>query len=415
MAEDGESEQSTAEEILESFEETRKQCREQVSYEWVETVRKAGELYRDTGDAESVAERLDLSSDKCREGLTVYRLIFEEGTGKASSRGFYSALGFFSPDKDIDEFSDRVDSTEDSLREYVGAFYLEYDLEEEPVGDPPFETRPNMKTGLSPLSKIADNMGFSSMLSSSGFSSLSPWKKTLAGYSLGTGTSSFLRLYREGHSNRFERFLDQILLSGPGSLSPAMASQPKSIRDIARQQRSPLERALPPQNRSFGKSFSEILKNMQPPESFLKDFASFHSSFGAVGTGYSSAVSTRNYSETIETPESTVDPDPTEAETSVDPPIAPVNLTVDATLPSPDTVTAELVFEIPVMIVEAIFNTGPTRSWFLDRSTYFQAFLVQMCIFLVTIRISGKLKWATAAVQLLTPLVLWLIIRDEDE
>lgn len=49
------------EDLIEGIETKRERRQEQASSEWVETVRRAGELWRDVEDVESVAEEANLS------------------------------------------------------------------------------------------------------------------------------------------------------------------------------------------------------------------------------------------------------------------------------------------------------------------------------------------------------------------
>lgn len=50
-------------EMIEALKERRREPREQVLFEWVETVREAGELYRGTEDIEAISEELNRSEE----------------------------------------------------------------------------------------------------------------------------------------------------------------------------------------------------------------------------------------------------------------------------------------------------------------------------------------------------------------
>ena len=164
MAEDeDEGEELDFDELIEAIEERRRERREQASYEWVETVREAGELYRDSEDIDAISEELGRSVSTTREALTVYRLIFEEPPEEVAVKASTPGRAFFSLDQDVEEAvdEDEEEPIEDLLREYVGAVYLEHDVDEEPVGDPPQETTPPPAVDFSEIGEqIAEGFTF---------------------------------------------------------------------------------------------------------------------------------------------------------------------------------------------------------------------------------------------------------------
>ena len=152
-ADEEESEAADIEELMEAIEAEREERREQVSFEWVETVRRAGELWRDVGGVESVAEEIDLSLETTREALTVYRLVLENPSDVAH-KASEPSRAYFSLDQELEGVFDEEESdepVEDLLREHVGALYLDHDIEELPVGDPPEEETPPMGFDLDEL------------------------------------------------------------------------------------------------------------------------------------------------------------------------------------------------------------------------------------------------------------------------
>lgn len=146
-------------EFIEAVEEQRRERREQASYEWVETIRKAGELYRDSEDVDAVLEELDRLESTTREALTVYRLIFKKPPEEVAMKASTPGRAFFSLDQDVEEMVDGDDEepVEDLLREYVGAIYLGHDVDEEPVGDPPRETTPPPAMDFSEIAESLSN------------------------------------------------------------------------------------------------------------------------------------------------------------------------------------------------------------------------------------------------------------------
>lgn len=141
---DDDQEPTGSEEFMEILTENREERREQVSAEWVETIREAGELYRETEAIEDVADDLDLPVQKTREALTVYRLIFQERSNSAL-KSARVGRAYFGLSRDVaDEYDseDGDESLKELLCEYVGALYLDHDIDEAPVGDPPDESTP---------------------------------------------------------------------------------------------------------------------------------------------------------------------------------------------------------------------------------------------------------------------------------
>jgi hypothetical protein len=155
----------TFDEIMEDIEKAREEQRKQVSYEWVGNIREAGELYRELNDIEAVVERLSLTEESTREALTVYRLIFEDTPQEVASKAFVPGQTFFSLEHDsVEVGEDEEEPVEDLLREFVGAVYLEHKIAEEPVGEPPAETVPQMQIDVSDLAGGIDTGGIAEAL-----------------------------------------------------------------------------------------------------------------------------------------------------------------------------------------------------------------------------------------------------------
>ncbi len=139
-----------ADQLMEKMQARRDEQREQVSFGWCETIRDAGERYREHGDVDAVADDLQLDSDDVREAVTVYRLRFEEPPGTAAGIADKAGRAFFALDADVDDavdVEDREYTIEDLVQEYVGAVYLEYDVDAEPVGDPVERDAPAVRRG----------------------------------------------------------------------------------------------------------------------------------------------------------------------------------------------------------------------------------------------------------------------------
>lgn len=148
MAEDEDDvfEEPDFDDLEEALKADREEHREQVSLEWVETIREAGEVWRESEDVETVSDEVGLSLERTKEALTVYRLIFEEVPMAVASKSVISGRSFFSLESEVTTLDpeDEGESVEDLLREYIGAVYLEHDIQEEEVGEPPERETPRL-------------------------------------------------------------------------------------------------------------------------------------------------------------------------------------------------------------------------------------------------------------------------------
>ena len=98
MAEDEDDvfEEPDFDDLEEALKADREEYREQVSLEWVETIREAGEVWRESEDVETVSDKVGLSLERTKEALTVYRLIFEEVPMAVASKSVITGRSFFS-------------------------------------------------------------------------------------------------------------------------------------------------------------------------------------------------------------------------------------------------------------------------------------------------------------------------------
>lgn len=96
-------------EFFKEIQARRDEQRQQVSYEWCETIRDAGERYRELKNIDGVVEDMSQPEDDIREALTVYRLIFEEPPGTAAAIASRTSRAFFAVDMDVDATIDRGD------------------------------------------------------------------------------------------------------------------------------------------------------------------------------------------------------------------------------------------------------------------------------------------------------------------
>lgn len=403
MTEDDAEEVSDIEDLMESIREAREERKEQVSFEWVETVREAGERYRDIQEVETVAEEMKQSVETTREALTVYRLIFENPSDVAL-KATDPSRAYFSIEQDIDDEYDPEDvdePAEELLREYVGALYLDHDIEELPVGDPPDETTP--PRAVEPLD----------------IDELFP------SFEIPTSTLSAVGNAIERHQNHVST-VARIANSDAFKMQSSVAQSLQRINDlptqILAQSLSPLiaHRRLEESMAAVSavSMLSDVVTETQMPSTVLADLSAVQSatSADALASSYRNSA----LDSPVDDQSSKIDSDPGEAvgaesepTDAVVPEFGFAETTVDATLPDADKVTTELTVEIPALVVQSILSSGKAYRWFSNLSTEYQDGVVGA--FLVYVAIStGNPAFAPAA-AITAPAVRHAILDSGEE
>lgn len=334
MAEDEEeTEELDFDEFMEAIEERRRERREQVSYEWVDSVREAGELYRELEDVETVSEELNRSEERIREAVIVYRLIFEEPPEEVAVKASTSGRAFFSLEQDVSEEmnDDEEEPVEDLLREYVGAVYLEHNVDEEPVGEPPEESTPPPAVDFAEIGeRIADSFTF-------------PTESILAVSRIGELQKSIL----EPMIARQERMVSSMVAAS----LPDMTKQLQLQQSIV--------------NSAISGALSNAIADIRFPEPVIADLASIQPAINAAAVaGAASTPPATRRSVVDEASTTTVEAESLKASVSTVPSTSPADATMDAAMPDADAFSTEMAFEIPAMLIQSILGTGPTRGWF---------------------------------------------------
>jgi hypothetical protein len=145
----GETAKEELEAKMERLEQLYEEDREQISFEWCESIREAGKVYRETESLEAVGEALDTDEATSHEAVALYLLMFEaqpEDSGSqdldASQKASNTAIKFFREHTDPEEFaaaSDEHDSEEYRGRicEFVGSLYRYGNPEDMELTKPP--------------------------------------------------------------------------------------------------------------------------------------------------------------------------------------------------------------------------------------------------------------------------------------
>lgn len=417
-------------ELLEEMQARREEQRAQVTYEWCETIRRVGERYREREDVEAVANNLSKPKDEIREAFTVYRLIFQEPPGTVAMIASRTGRAFFTIDTDVTEAIDLDvlnDPVEELVREYVGAIYLEYDVNEEPVGDPVERDVPERPIDLEEFGKtIADSVlvptgALTAATAMDRLNKRVARKLTVSGADnvAASGINQMLESLLMSQAN-LQSAAIQPMLDRQQELLHAAVSP--ALEQIARQQEAIATTAL--------ESVAASLEDIVFPESVLADWAASQPTIDAAtmspspdaASGYS-PVSQPSVSTPEPTPTDTdpvgpsVSPDTSAIEASMEPTVeptagAPVASTVDATLPGPDTVSPELVFEIPAMMVQTILTTGQARSWFTSLPQDHQITVVNVILISATLYVTGNPTFAALA-PFIAPSVRRMIVEGE--
>jgi len=384
----------------------REEHREQVSFEWVETVRETGELWRELEDVADVAEEADLSLETAREALTVYRLIFEEVPMAVASRAVIPGQSFFSLQGEVTRLDpeDESESVEDLLREYVGAVYLEHDIQEEEVGEPPERETPPSGAELGSLDLDMSGLFPSFEVPSTALASL----------------ANMPQLHDEVFQSQVSALAGVV---GPdlfpteqmvaSALQPAIAQH----QEMFAQSLAPLTAALESHQGLMAQStagmMSEAVQDIAFPDSVLADLASMQPAMDAAVAATTHTHPSSQFEESVvdEASKTSVEAEPLEATGEVVPETGAVGATVDVTLPESDAFSTELAFEIPAMMVESILSTGRARTWFTGLSEDYQISAVRVMLAAMAFHFTGNLGMAALA-ALFAPAVRQMVLEE---
>ncbi|ELY83683.1 hypothetical protein [Natrinema altunense] len=387
MSEDEEDvfEEPDFEGLEEALKADREEHREQVSVEWVETVREAGELWRDLEDVEAVADEVGLSLEETREALTVYRLIFDEVPMAVASRAVIPGQSFFSLQGEVTRLDpeNESESVEDLLREYVGAVYLEHDIQEEEVGEPPERESP--PSGFEGVGLDLDMSGM--------FPSFEMPSTALASVA---NMPEFHDEVFQSQVSALAGVVDPDLFPTEqmvaSSLQPAIAQH----QEMFAQSLAPLTAALDHHQSLMAQStaamMSEAVQDIAFPDSVLADLASMQPAMDAAAAATTHTHPSSQFEGSVvdEASKTSVEAEPLEATGEVVPETGPGGAMLDSTLPDADAFTTELVVEVPAMIVESMLSTGKARVWFSNLSEEHQLTAVRLLLASVAVYVTGN-------------------------
>jgi hypothetical protein len=362
------------ENMMEAIQKEREERQEQVSFKWIEKVRKTGELWRSVEDAKIVAEETELSLETTREALTIYRLVFEDPSNVAMKASKVARM-YFSLEQELDEeFDNRYEDepVADLLREYVGALYLDHDIEELPLGDPPREETPPRPVDWEELSET-----FSQSISVS--------KSTIVAFA-NVVNSDLLRTEKMV-ADAIQPVIDHRQRMIANMVKPLIEHRQK----VLAQSLAPLTTALEQQQNMIAQStamiMSEAIQDINFPDSVLADLAVFQPSVSAAAA---SAHSLQDERSVYEAAPATAEVKILETTAETVPETGVANATVNSTLPSAGTFTTELIVEVPAMIVKSMLSTGRARIWFSNLPDDHQLTAVRLLLASVAVYVTGN-------------------------
>ncbi|SMP29663.1 hypothetical protein [Halobellus salinus] len=396
------------EELMEAIQEERQKRQEQVSFEWVETVREVGELWRDVGDVETVVEETDLSVESTKEALTVYRLIFEDPSDVATkasrpSRAYFSLEQELGEKFGEDNDDDDDEPVEDLLREYVGALYLDHDIEDLSVGEPPEEETPPL-----PFDWEGLNLDMSALVPS-----IEIPTSTIA------AVANFQDLYDTVLQNQTsllagvvgsELFRTEKMVAS--ALQPIIAQQEMALTRSLAQLSAVIEEQQNMIARSTALMLSDVIADIRVPQSVLADLAAIQPSVSAAAAA--SSYPSSQFERSVVNPTSTtsVDAEPAEATDEVVPEAGPVEATVDATLPDAGSFSIELALEVPAQITYFILTGSETREWFNEQPANYQRAVIGGIAGYIAYSMTSKWGAAGYAAAVLTPLIRQMLKNE---
>lgn len=393
------------EELMEAIQEERQERQEQVSFEWVETVREAGELWRDGEDVETVAEETDLSLEKTKEALTVYRLIFVDPSDVAM-KASRPSRAYFSLEQELKEELDEENEdepVEDLLREYVGALYLDHDIEDLPVGEPPEEETPPLPFDWEGLDLDMSELVPSFEIPASTIAAVANIPEIHD--TVLQSQASLLAGVVDSELFRMEKMI-------ANALQPIIAQQEMALtRSLA-----PLTAVIEEQQNMIARSttlmLSDVMADIRFPQSVLADLAAIQPSVSAVAAAGSYPSSQFERSVVDKAATTSVEAEPLEATTEVVSEAGPAEATVDATLPDAGSFSFELALEVPTQITYFILAGSETREWFNEQPTNYQRAVIGGIVGYIAYSMTSKWGAAGYAATILTPLIRQMLKNE---
>jgi len=360
---------SSTEELMEAIRAEREERKEQVSFEWIKTVREAGELFREVGDVEAVSGEVELSVKETQEALTVYRLIFEDPPDVAiksvdPSRAYFSLEHSLDDQYDPEEYDEPA---EEILREYVGALYIDHDIDKLPVSQPPEETTPPRAIDLVDISNLFPS------------------------FELPTSALAAVASINEANEAIIESQIPHIASAISEDLMGHTVLQ--SVQGIQESMAALSAASMVEQAITDLKMPAAVLTDLQKVQSSMEGVDAITGSYPdppvvpPVDDRASSMIEpdreAKGGSVSKETTEA--EPEPLDTTGSVFPEAGFAEGTVDATLPDTDKVTTELTVEIPALIVQSILSSGQAYRWFSNLDKEYQTGVIGILLVYVAI------------------------------
>lgn len=394
MTEDESKEVTSTEEFAEMIQQQREQRIDQVTFEWVETIREAGEAHRDVEDIKAVAAEIEENKETTEEALTAYRLLFEKQPMWTGSKAIEPGRAYFSLDRELEDGYDSEECGEPAeklLRDYVGGLYMEEDIADEPVGDPPEASEPpNIDIGEMFEDTVIPTLANTSVINTDLIAT--------------AVTQPYLSVVQEQMEAvlaltqlREELISDQLAVLA-GGFSEAYIE--KSMSGIA-----------------AVLGASNLLSETNPPESVIADIQQFEEPVLIPNESY--WESNTHSTDSPDGPPPSSDEPTTPPSTDIGglPDSSPVDgqaaaLTIDATLPDAQKPTTDVPMEVPGLIVQTMLSSGDAYRWFKQLDKPYQNAVVGVLIGIVALQISPT---AASVLPSMAPAVRKRILSSEEQ
>ena len=358
-------------------EENRKERLEKATYDWVETVRDAGELYRDLDDKEAVSDKLDLSDETIQEALTVYDLIFDHPVDNISARTAIGGRAYFSLERSVDDSLEDSDEEKikEVVREFVGAVYIQNDLDEHEVGDPPENSTPPSNVDLTELTEMLSD-GFASQIL--GMPDL---------YGISSIPDGILDTQSTQIAKAVQPMIDRRNRFVTSLAEDVIAQQQEMMEWVLSSKSQSFIRNIQLQQEMLNKSMANSIVDLDFPEPLISDIVNLQPHLGAIAGANLERKSTRTSS-----PSTTADTEPIESDLPEE-----YEVDSDTSITFTGPTNPGLVLEVSIEITRTILSSEEVRSWFRYLSKRKQMRVVQLTLTTIVLIFTQNAAWTSLA------------------
>jgi hypothetical protein len=315
------------------------------------------------------------------------------------------------PDEEIDD--DVETPVEDLLREYVGAVFLENDVEDEPVSEPVEDDTPPFSDERSEkLEKMAESITVptGSLLAASTVANLQKTIQQTQARAVARAVQPLIEQRERMLASALQPLIDQRQRMLASAVQPLLEQRQQMLAASLAPLGSMMEDQQKILNSTMANALSSAVADIQFPEPVIADLTSIQPTVSAAAVAASTPPATGR-SVVDEASPTTVEAEPLEASHSTVASRNPAHATLEAELPGADAFSTEMAFEIPAMIVQSALSTGKARTWFTGLSKEHQISAVRVLLVAVAFQLTGN-PWLAGLAYLIAPSVRLIVIED---